>query len=397
MSAAKDEKIDLIVNGESKCRLVYDDTDIYLTDQVKLFLKNLQDTYGIKIEGVAASKAQKDTDCEIVVGNIRPAALKVMEKLEDTNDFALCVGDGDWIICASNSRLYAYALAMAESRIAITYSGGNLTVESLNDYFFHNSDNKKDYLDYLRGIDDIDQSVLAKVFEERIYTDSDGTVLPYRLYVPFDYNPNKKYPVLLALHGAGERGNDNLANLKYILPQMFSVSDSPVRDSIIVVPQCPEGNQWVDWPWSHGSYNSEFIKISNELKTVMNIMKTVTGEFSTDSNRYYVVGMSMGGYGTWDLLVRYPKFFAAGVPICGGGDPGAATKIVDMPIWTFHGNADDIVPVSGTRNMVDALKKAGSTAIKYEEIDGGGHGVWGEIFTRKELADWLFSQSLSKR
>ena len=178
---------------------------------------------------------------------------------------------------------------------------------------------------------------------------------------------------------------------------MFGVSDSPVRDSITVVPQCPEGNQWVDWPWSNGSYSTEFVKISNELKTVMNIMRTVTKEFSTDSNRYYVVGLSMGGYGTWDLLVRFPKYFAAGVPICGGGAPNAAKKIVDMPIWAFHGNADDIVPVSGTRNMVDELKKAGSTSVKYEEIDGGDHNIWGEIFTRKELADWLFSQNLSKR
>ena len=170
-----------------------------------------------------------------------------------------------------------------------------------------------------------------------------------------------------------------------------------MTDAIIVAPQCPAGNQWVDTPWANGSYDTSRVKISNELRAVMEIMDEVEDEFSTDYDRYYVMGLSMGGFGTWDLLMRYPDYFAAGVPICGGADPSMAEELVDVPIWTFHGSADPTVPVSGTREMAEALEAAGSTVYTYEEIAGAGHGIWGTVASRKDVVEWLFEQNLGGR
>jgi predicted peptidase len=202
---------------------------------------------------------------------------------------------------------------------------------------------------------------------------------------------------LLLLHGAGERGNDNMGNLVHVVSNLFNVKNTPVTDAIIVAPQCPAGNQWVNTPWANGSYDATCVKISNELKAVMEIMDSVEREFSTDYDRYYVMGLSMGGFGTWDLLMRYPDYFAAGVPMCGGADPSMADALVDVPIWTFHGSVDSVVPVSGTREMAAALEEVGSTVFTYEEMAGKDHGIWGTVASRKDVIEWLFAQDLSKR
>lgn len=124
---------------------------------------------------------------------------------------------------------------------------------------------------------------------------------------------------------------------------------------------------------------------------VVQIMDSVEKEFSIDPARIYVTGQSMGGFGTWDIIMRYPKKFAAAIPICGGGDPSQAKNIAHLPIWTYHGDKDNAVPIAGTREMVEALKKADGN-IKYSEYKDGGHNIWVRAWKEEDLTQWLFNQ-----
>ena len=224
----------------------------------------------------------------------------------------------------------------------------------------------------------------------------DDGPLPYRIYVPADYSTEYAYPVLVFLHGAGERGDDNEKQLKNVVQTLFDDPSSPIYQCIVIAPQCPEENQWVDTPWGEGSYNMDRVEESNELQSVMAILDTVKGTYSVNDQRIYAMGLSMGGFGTWDLLLRHGEVFAAAIPICGGGDPQYADFLVNKPIHTFHGDIDVTVPVSATREMVEALEEFGSTSITYEELEGYGHNVWDYAAEKEGLMDWLFAQQLAK-
>jgi predicted peptidase len=216
--------------------------------------------------------------------------------------------------------------------------------------------------------------------------------LPYRLYVPKDYTTDKKYPVLLFLHGAGERGDDNECQILNGLPAMFCDEKSPVYGAIVIAPQCPADCQWVNTPWANGSHDKDAIPQSRELTAVLLAVEDIFEKYSCDRSRFYVAGLSMGGYGTWDVVTRHPEMVAAAVPICGGGDPSKAALIADIPIRAFHGGIDDTVPVSGTRDMAEALTDAGAADFVYKEWNGMGHAVWNESLSEDYLAGWLFSQ-----
>ncbi len=222
----------------------------------------------------------------------------------------------------------------------------------------------------------------------------DGTTIPYRVILPENYSDAKDYPMLLFLHGAGERGNDNESQFVNCVQY---ISDNLPEDCIIVAPQCPTDQQWVDVGFSKGTFSFNDVAESNELKAVVGIVGEVQTIYSIDSDRIYVAGLSMGGYGTWDLMSRHNDIFAAAVPICGGGDPGQADILKHTPLYIFHGDVDDVVPVTGSRNMVNALEAAGSTTYEYTELIGWGHGVWNEAFKTEGLFTKLFSHKLSDR
>ena len=118
----------------------------------------------------------------------------------------------------------------------------------------------------------------------------------------------------------------------------------------------------------------------------------INEKYSCDENRHYIMGLSMGAYATWDLLARHTDMFAAAVAICGGADTSTAEKIKDIPIWAAHGTADSVVPCSGSQNMVQALKDAGSTSIHYTEYEGKPHAIWNIVAADPEILNWLFSQ-----
>lgn len=234
------------------------------------------------------------------------------------------------------------------------------------------------------------------VFEKRVY-EADGFKLPYRLYIPKDYDCGERYPLLVFLHGAGERGSDNERQISVAVQKMFDDPASPVYDSIVVCPQCPENSQWVYTPWAAGNYSTANVPESREIECLCAVLDEIRDFCNVDDDRIYVTGLSMGGFGTWDLLARHGARFAAGMPICGGGDPSYAKLLKRIPIRTFHGSDDAAVPPRGTRLMYAAIRREGGENIAYTEFDGCGHNVWDMVYSDRENLEWLFSQSREER
>ena len=234
---------------------------------------------------------------------------------------------------------------------------------------------------------------LTTIMQAKTHVTADGYRLNYRIYVPENYSAENKYPVLLFMHGAGSIGDDNKAQLNAGLPEAFNMSTCGIYDCIVIAPQCPTGNKWVDVStWNDCSYSTDLIPETDELKAVMDLLGTIKKTYSTDERRYYVTGLSMGGFATWDLITRHPDVFAAAVPVCGGADYRKAELIKDMPIWTFHGLKDPTVPYTGTKKMVDELTALGAPNLKYTEFPEMQHDIWNTVYMSFMTWSWLFSK-----
>ncbi len=232
-----------------------------------------------------------------------------------------------------------------------------------------------------------------KTSEKLTYKNAD-TTLPYRLILPENYDESKQYPIIVFFHGAGERGNDN--ELQFFHCVQY-IHDNTPEPCIIIAPQCPTNHQWVDTPWANGAYSIEKVPESNEMKAVVELIADIKAKYSVDSDRIYAAGISMGGFATWDALMRHNDLFAAGIPVCGGGDISQGDELKETPIFTFHAVDDTAVPVAGTRNTVNAIKSAGGTKIEYTEYKSGGHGIWNQAFATEGLLTKLFECKLSDR
>ena len=228
--------------------------------------------------------------------------------------------------------------------------------------------------------------------EKRVFENED-TTLPYRLIMPENYDESKDYPVLVFLHGAGERGNDN--ELQFA-NSVQSIADC-LPECIIVVPQCPENEQWVDTPWGKGAYSIEEVPESNELIALMELLDSLQEELSVDADRIYASGLSMGGFGAWDLMMRHNDYFAAGILVCGGGDISQAEALKDTPLFVFHGSDDTVVPVSGSRDVVQAIKDAGGELVTYIEYKGESHWIWNKAYAHEGLFEQLLTYKLTDR
>jgi len=229
-------------------------------------------------------------------------------------------------------------------------------------------------------------------FEARTFEADDGTTWPYRLLKPGDYDANMEYPMVLFLHGAGESGNDNGLQLKHIVRKFAEPQMMEKFPCFVIAPQNPHGMKWADVAWG-APRHSLADKPTLSLAAALELCDAIIDEFNIDKGRIYCVGLSMGGYGTWDALMRRPDFFAAAVPICGGADDTKADLIKHIPVWVFHGARDPTVPVIRSRNIVAALKEAGADPEPtYTEFPNVNHKSWGPAFATPGLFDWLFAQ-----
>ncbi len=225
-----------------------------------------------------------------------------------------------------------------------------------------------------------------------VYTNEDTTI-PFRIVVPQNYDESKSYPMLVFFHGAGERGNDNELSLFHCI--QYLADNLP--ECFILVPQCPLNNQWVDTPWANGAYSVDNIPESNELKAVVEYIQSLCELYSIDTDRIYASGISMGGFATWDVMMRHNDIFAAAIAVCGGGDISKGELLKDTPMFVFHAVDDTAVPVSGSRESVKAIQNAGGTLVEYTEYTTGGHGIWNQAFATEGLLDKLLECRLSDR
>ncbi len=231
----------------------------------------------------------------------------------------------------------------------------------------------------------------AQVFEAREFRpEKEGPVLKYRLLTPLNYDPNQKYPVVLFLHGAGERGDDNAAQLKHGMNDFASDEMRKKYPAFVVAPQCPTDKKWVEVDWG-AEQHAMPEQASEPLGLTLQLLENMKKQYSIDADRIYITGLSMGGYGTWDAIQRKPDYFAAAIPICGGGDLKGASAMKDVPIWAFHGDQDGAVKVQRTRGMIEAIKAAGGKP-KYTEYPGVGHDSWTATYKNPEVHEWLFGQ-----
>ncbi len=224
-------------------------------------------------------------------------------------------------------------------------------------------------------------------FAARTYRNGRET-MPYRLFVPNGYDGQKKYPLIVWLHGAGGAGQDNLRQIVGDQIAGTRTWTQPATQAkypaFVLAPQTAEG-------WSAQPKGSSPDALSAPLLLVVGILDSLENEFSIDRHRIYVAGQSDGGYAVWDLITKRPERVAAAIAVCGGGDPARAARVATMPIWVFHGDADNVVPVIASRQMVAAINRAGGHP-RYTEYKGAGHDVWKRAFAEPGLVDWLFAQ-----
>ncbi|MGO8951147.1 MAG: alpha/beta hydrolase-fold protein [Ktedonobacterales bacterium] len=234
--------------------------------------------------------------------------------------------------------------------------------------------------------------------------------MTFYLYVPNGYNPSKTYPMVLILHGVDEAYDPTqspAANQANILEQDYVAVWGPGYPAggpsvqtkfpcFVIVPQLVGANRWVDAPGGATSYQltpQPTLSLQMAIDSTMLMEKEYS---SIDTQRLYITGISMGAYGVWDSILRWPSLFAAAVPVSGGGDPALAKRIVDLPIWDFHGADDNLVPVAGSQLMIQALQAAGSQPC-YTQYPGQLHVIWDLVYDldsnpNNPLYPWLFAQ-----
>jgi predicted peptidase len=193
--------------------------------------------------------------------------------------------------------------------------------------------------------------------------------LDYLLFLPQDYGKqsDKKWPLMIFLHGAGERGSD-INKVKIHGPPKI-VEQKKDFPFILVSPQCPEGKGW-------------------EPEEVIALVDEIQGKYKVDPDRVYLTGLSMGGFGTWETATQHPDRFAAIAPICGGGRAFMARRLKNLPTWVFHGEKDPVVPIKRSAEMVDALKQAGGD-VKFTRYPEAGHDSWTQTYNNQALYDWF--------
>ena len=233
-------------------------------------------------------------------------------------------------------------------------------------------------------------SALPDAIEIRTHAGADGTEHRHLLVRPANLEAGKTYPLVVFLHGAGERGDDPAVVAKHFFPAMLTEENRERFPCFILAPQCPSGGRWANRDWRDAENPDG--GMAAPLAAAARLVEDALEEFPVDRDRLYLTGLSMGGYGAWDWAARRPDLWAAAVPICGGGDPADAAKLKALPLWVAHGEEDPAVPVDRSREMVAAVLGAGGSPI-YVEYPGMTHDVWTTAYaTRGGVVDWLFRQ-----
>jgi len=229
-----------------------------------------------------------------------------------------------------------------------------------------------------------------EAFEAKSFSSPNGGSLLYRIHKADGLEGKATGPLVFFLHGAGERGSDNEKQLNHGVADILAYARADGIPVTIVAPQCPLGKQWVDTPWGDLSHKMDK-EPSDSMRMAMELLDKIIESQPVDRKRIYVTGLSMGGFGTWDIIQRQPKVFAAAMPVCGGGDPAFAKKLKKMSLWAFHGDSDTVVKTQRSRDMIDAIRKKGGNPL-YTEYKNTKHNAWEPTYSDNTVLNWLFEQ-----
>ena len=220
----------------------------------------------------------------------------------------------------------------------------------------------------------------AQFFKALTFKGQHGDTLSYRLLMPEGYNSNLRYPLVVSLHGGAGYGADNIRQLaSWEIRQLTKPQNRKKYSAFILAPQISHGTSWGGLP-----------HLVTRDTIVFDLLRALKAELSIDPNRVYVVGHSLGGYGTWHFIGTRPDLFAAAIPLSGAGDPALAKNMVDVPVWAFHGETDRNVPVDGSRNVIKAIQQAGAHP-RYTEFPDVGHYLDPSLDATPGILDWLFA------
>ncbi|MGN6617919.1 MAG: prolyl oligopeptidase family serine peptidase [Ilyomonas sp.] len=223
------------------------------------------------------------------------------------------------------------------------------------------------------------------------YISDKGDTLNYRMLFP-DYDTMRRYPLIIFLHGSGERGNDNEAQLKWGVLNFATDQMMISHPAIVVAPQCPAGDRWSNFSRTPNSTEMHLQPTpAKPMQLLRALIQQLIKTSPVDTNRIYITGLSMGGFGTYDAIARYPDLFAAALPVCGGGDASKAASFAHIPIWNVHGAEDASVDPRNSWDMMEALMKAGAHPgfTQYPEV---GHFSWLGAYSDPLILEWLFRQ-----
>ena len=229
-------------------------------------------------------------------------------------------------------------------------------------------------------------------FTRKVFLSSEGDSLLYRILEPENLEPGKQYPFILFLHGVGERGNDNQSQLAHGSQMFLNPANREKYPAFVIFPQCPPEGYW-----TFSGRPKSFLDMPGDedqtpvMRTLKELLDSYLANPNIDKSRIYVMGLSMGGMATYDLVSRFPDIFAAAIPICGAVKQGRLSAAKDVKFRIFHGDADDIVPVECSRIAYRDLKEAGAD-VEYIEFPGCNHGSWNPAFNYPDFMEWLFAQ-----
>jgi predicted peptidase len=227
-----------------------------------------------------------------------------------------------------------------------------------------------------------------EAFEKKV-AESGAVEVPYRLATLGE----GRLPLVLFLHGAGERGNDNEAQLRHGMKDLLAWCRENKQSCHILAPQCARGGWWSNMEGDFRGKEGMILRDQpgEAMAVVLGVIDGLVEAGEVDPDRVYITGLSMGGFGTFDAISRRPEFFAAAVPVCGGGDPKQAVKFKDLPLWVFHGAKDSVVQEVLSAQMVAAVKEAGGTP-KYTVYPEANHDSWSATYADGRVWKWLFAQ-----
>ena len=370
--------LEIVKKGETKFTVVHDETE-----EAKSFATALSQYMKLKFSADLKLESAEESDgrYEIVVGALACDA---------PIDFSMTAEADQWILSAKSKVSYNYMMEYLKREVLLRKGSADLTLTPENDFRYTTSKlSGTTFVDYLR--EEEPKLTMDEIFEAGTFK-HEKTNLLYRIYIPSNYSPDKEYPLFVNLHGAGIRGSDNKRPLAFV-KELFENEIYGLDEYIVLVPQCPDNEKWVNITWADGSYDLDSVPESTQFKALVALIESLKKEYSLDENRIYAAGFSMGGYGTWNLLMNHPDLFAAGVPMCGAASPAHAANLLNTPVWAIHGVKDPTVPVSGSREMVEAIQNLGGTKVKYTELPDHEHDVWNYTYSNEEIFTWLFSQT----